>query len=599
MRPGTFRSFAGHHICEWSRTAVCSTRPAWDEHAGVESKMPPRVREGSSAAGTERVVPTLSRRPSANTSSNGVENPIDPDAPREGRLASIMNKGSPAMTRGAAPKMAFKPKAVQRRRKDGAAESLLSIGAGHDDEGPSDSRLRRAERGRMSGRGRGRGARPEAPLTASGPFAQGPAMASVPNARGRGGSSAYTGGRMMSSTAPPGASGRSSSGAAKREISTKVSMEDEVNFDDAGKPMQNLLRMHRDTSDFWAPITTERIERTQKDTQIALPGEEAKLVKVKKEAEDIGFVDVKTEPTESTLTSRLPTPEAEEGDAVMTDVKAAARPGASEAAAANNADDDDDADDIALPGMVPAVTNTESATETKPKQEKKEKKEVFRVMTAEEAEEQDRLSTDLTSLRMNLTAGGPGGDGQAEQLIFIQLPEVLPFWQPGPDDERSEGFAKEEEVKQEIVEIDQQAEDRGDKQTTSMPRADKTGTSDGGVFGRNHSGDGQDVPAGVEGGGAAVATTTDAPKKRKKKQKPVPFPPPEGCVGQLHIHRSGRVTCDWGGITMDVGSGSDCGFLQEVVVVDTKTDKKAWSMGRISSRMMLTPNLDDLLGAGN
>lgn len=86
------------------------------------------------------------------------------------------------------------------------------------------------------------------------------------------------------------------------------------------------------------------------------------------------------------------------------------------------------------------------------------------------------------------------------------------------------------------------------------------------------------------------------PKKKRKKAKNTAFPPPEGLLGQLHLHRSGKITCEWGGITMDVGTGSDCGFLQEVIAIDEKTDKKAWSLGQVDLRVMLSPNLDDLLG---
>ena len=75
--------------------------------------------------------PVLSRQSSVNTSKNGVENPIDPDAPREGRLASLKTRTA-AATKPVAPKIAFKPKVVQRRRKDGPNESLLSSSQADD-----------------------------------------------------------------------------------------------------------------------------------------------------------------------------------------------------------------------------------------------------------------------------------------------------------------------------------------------------------------------------------------------------------------------------------------------------------------------------------
>ncbi|CCG83982.1 protein of unknown function [Taphrina deformans PYCC 5710] len=544
--------------------------------------MPPKRAESPGEAPIP--LPRLTRRPSGNTSTNGVENPIDPDAPREGRLASLKARPT-ASTRGSASKITFKPKAVQRRRKDGASESLLNLGGNEDDSDMSGPHLRRAERGRGVGRGSGRGSRVEALLQASGPFAQGPAMASVSNSRGRGGSS-FTGGRSTATSGPV----RTMTSTKKETGKSVKDNEEEANFDDAGQPMQNLLRMRDDTSDFWAPVTTERIERTQTEKKIALPGAAEKLVKVKKEAEDLGFIDVKTEPTESTLTSRVPSPEAAQTEDIqMSEIEAQpSAPGG-----------DIDEDDIALPGMEAPVAT--KAIEGKPKVEEKGKP-VFKVMTVEEAEEQDRLSTDLESLRMTLDRDPTIDEGQ-EQLIFIQLPEVLPFWAPGQDDTKNDGFAKEEEVKHEIVEIDQIAEDR--KSQKDDPSADpepsdialpssETAKAREVVSAKPDSNSTAEARTTVPGTAAAAAP--EVPKKKKKKPKPMTFPPPEGCIGQLHVHRSGKITCEWGGIMMDVGTGSECGFLQEVVVVDPKTDKTAWSLGRVASRMMMTPNLDDLLG---
>lgn len=507
----------------------------------------------------------------------------------------MKTRGS-ASTRGSAPKIAFKPKAVQRRKKDGASDSLLSLGAGDDDEGPSDARLRRADRGRGRGRGRGAG-RVEAPLVASGPFAQGPA-AGPASGRGRGASRSSGGGRLGVQTQE--SSGRSTT--AKREKLSKEEIEEEANLDDTGKPMQNLLRL-RDTSDFWAPISTERIERSQKEAAIAQPGQEGRTVKVKKEAVDMGFIDVKTEPSESTLTSRVPTPE----PAASNDREVERQDSDSRSHTLGPEAQDSDDDDIALPGA-PSPNAKKTGEANKAKIEKKEKKEIVRVMTAEEAEEQERLSADLESLRLNLSRKLDPDQAETEQLIFIQLPEVLPFWKPGADDGRDDGFIKEEEAKEDIVEIDQKAEDsrpasvvkteEADDEDILLPDAPRIAeqAKEDHETGTDPTKDPSPNAPAANGAEGPAGKGAEAPKKKKKKQKPVPFPPPEGLLGQLHVHRSGRISCTWGGITMDVGTGSDCGFLQEVVAVDTKTDKKAWSLGRVNSRVIMSPSLDDLLG---
>ncbi|KIW64161.1 hypothetical protein PV04_09114 [Phialophora macrospora] len=43
---------------------------------------------------------------------------------------------------------------------------------------------------------------------------------------------------------------------------------------------------------------------------------------------------------------------------------------------------------------------------------------------------------------------------------------------------------------------------------------------------------------------------------------------PAGVVGQLKVHKSGKVTLDWGGTDMEVKLGSEVDFLQDVVLVE-------------------------------
>ncbi|KAG5440462.1 hypothetical protein PCK2_000490, partial [Pneumocystis canis] len=73
------------------------------------------------------------------------------------------------------------------------------------------------------------------------------------------------------------------------------------------------------------------------------------------------------------------------------------------------------------------------------------------------------------------------------------------------------------------------------------------------------------------------------------------WPPPDGCIGQLKIHQSGKTTIVWGGIEMDVNLGSDCGFLQDIVALDYKMNKNAWLMGRIKHKFVVTPDIERLL----
>ena len=68
----------------------------------------------------------------------------------------------------------------------------------------------------------------------------------------------------------------------------------------------------------------------------------------------------------------------------------------------------------------------------------------------------------------------------------------------------------------------------------------------------------------------------------------------EGKIGRLLIYKSGKVKMKVGDIVMDVSSGSECSFLQDVVVVDAN-NKQAFVMGSVQKRMVCVPNLTQLL----
>ena len=85
---------------------------------------------------------------------------------------------------------------------------------------------------------------------------------------------------------------------------------------------------------------------------------------------------------------------------------------------------------------------------------------------------------------------------------------------------------------------------------------------------------------------------------------------PAGAVGKLNVHRSGKVTLDWGGTDMEVRLGSEVDFLQDVVLVqppgegdamdlDVDEDQggfkkegngKAFALGHVRQKMVLIPD---------
>lgn len=78
---------------------------------------------------------------------------------------------------------------------------------------------------------------------------------------------------------------------------------------------------------------------------------------------------------------------------------------------------------------------------------------------------------------------------------------------------------------------------------------------------------------------------------------------PEGFVGKLRIHQSGKVTLDWGGTDMEVRYGTEVDFLQDVICVEEPASErieldgnsmpelgKSYAIGQIDRKMVLVPD---------
>ncbi|ORX99659.1 hypothetical protein K493DRAFT_335675 [Basidiobolus meristosporus CBS 931.73] len=68
----------------------------------------------------------------------------------------------------------------------------------------------------------------------------------------------------------------------------------------------------------------------------------------------------------------------------------------------------------------------------------------------------------------------------------------------------------------------------------------------------------------------------------------------EGLMGKLLVYKSGKMQIKIGDIYLDLNSGLDCSFAQNVVAVDSD-NKQAFVMGGIHKRLICTPNMDSLL----
>lgn len=83
--------------------------------------------------------------------------------------------------------------------------------------------------------------------------------------------------------------------------------------------------------------------------------------------------------------------------------------------------------------------------------------------------------------------------------------------------------------------------------------------------------------------GSEVKKDPDAPATKTGKRGPEfdglltasePQRLPSGIVGKLRVHKSGKVSLDWGGTDMEVRWGSEVGFLQDVVLVKSGDEHK-------------------------
>ncbi|OMJ07744.1 DNA-directed RNA polymerase III subunit RPC4 [Smittium culicis] len=67
----------------------------------------------------------------------------------------------------------------------------------------------------------------------------------------------------------------------------------------------------------------------------------------------------------------------------------------------------------------------------------------------------------------------------------------------------------------------------------------------------------------------------------------------EGQVGEVLVHKSGKVTLVYGGVKMDLVKGVECQFAQQLVALDSDA-KQLFSLGEVKNRIICIPDIDDL-----
>ncbi|KAF9580495.1 hypothetical protein BGW38_002844 [Lunasporangiospora selenospora] len=207
-------------------------------------------------------------------------------------------------------------------------------------------------------------------------------------------------------------------------------------------------------------------------------------------------------------------------------------------------------------------------------------------------------------------------DWEEDQMYFFQFPSIMPAFKPRPvatvplstvstptssslygtpdgtdkTEEAEDGLlsVKPEPVDQDrpiLVPDNDLASVKAEPQDTKvslMTGSEGTGTAaaPGGQRARPKT------AAAASNNGGTPATKEELEEAHQLQQ--------EGKIGRLLIYKSGKVKMKVGDVIMDVSSGSECTFLQDLVVIDSK-QKQAFVMGTVQKRMICAPNLTQLL----
>lgn len=219
--------------------------------------------------------------------------------------------------------------------------------------------------------------------------------------------------------------------------------------------------------------------------------------------------------------------------------------------------------------------------------------------TKEEIEEFDRHNEDLEALKDILTPDEPAT-------------VVKPATTTGGGDEGEEGAEPKEEVKEDEEPVDKNA---GRLYLIQFPPLTPNLTVPGGA-------EPIDVQDDVATEDITVVQENSLGEPEVKQEdgegeediKPARKPPgrlvtaterqlPAGRVGRLHLHKSGRVTLDWGGISFELDKGANVNFVQEAVIASTGSiageedtgERAVWSMGQLSEKFIASPEWNKLL----
>ncbi|EYE96590.1 putative DNA-directed RNA polymerase III RPC4 [Aspergillus ruber CBS 135680] len=531
------------------------------------------------------------------------------------------------------PTLKYKPRAVGRRSKE-EREAIEKLEAERHRERLKEAaaiqRGRGGSRGGPFGRGRGGGV---GGTGVGGPLGAGTGGGG--GRRGRGGRFGGDGGRGDSRASSMGHRSRTrsvidiGSAAASRDVSSDESDSgnlvdiDQINLDsdeegfvadDEPKKGKGKMAMADDVDERGLrPIRVERHEHAERVVSVNMESSSGKSADIReqaksktKEEEDDDALFVRQEDqVEEVRVKEEPT---DEGDQVMKDVPTTS---ADDAAA--------DADDEFLPAQKVKVrrnlskepTSKEATPAPTPASApSKDPKSLLR--TKEDIEEYERHEQDLVAIKdLLITEPKPSKekDSQPEKPTTLE-----------GEGDKPETAAEEKEGEEEKLE-----EETDDKLSGQLFLVQFPPMTPNLI-----------VPSGTDGEGEAPTeptttnlepqpteptvkhedtndpelitdTTTQHPKLVTASDQQLPA----GRVGKLNVHASGKVTLDWGGISLELDKATDVDFLQEALILSTpptqagmtaeeikmseEEEKRVWAMGQLSGKFTVTPDWTKIL----
>jgi len=587
-------------------------RPAARRTEGSESI-------STSAAGAESTqTAPESRVPSAQSATPGPSGrPVQrlQSLKTRGGSGSIAPKARPPSALGgepAKPTLKYKPRNVGRRSKE-ERDAIEKLEAERHNERLREAAAIQRGRGGRGGRGSFRGRGGPAGMAASGLFGSGMGGAR----RGRGGGSAGGSGyggpsRDRTRSVLSGGASRvpmdddsdEDDSMPRIDINYINELDDDEDFENLPQDIKGKLPF-RPKSDGLKPYRVHRIEHEERVVSVNMESSSSRSAELRKEAEAEKAADQnKTTPSAEEVEdeTRVKDEPIDDNDAIMVDTVPHAE------------------DDGFLPAQHLRVRRKVPPSPQKPKPKRTEPMELQPepardprelLRTKEEIDEYDRHLEDLNHVRDLLFYEEPE---TATKETMATEPQTVEATEGGgttvTQDEGEDDGEKDEEDKTTNPKL------LGQLFLMQFPPMTPNLTVSGSTSQPAPTPALAPTPAPAAPGQTEVKTeedvqVVDADTPTNETPKVITaateWALPAGRAGKLNVHKSGRVTMDWGGISFELDRATAVDFVQEALIVSSPepdvpgqppkdgSEQRVWSMGQLSGKFTVTPNWDQIL----